>query len=143
MASRVFVQEGIADQFIEQLKTAFEAFSKGESIGDPSKETTAVGPIADKTQFKRVMEFMDIGKKDGELVTGGIQRGSSGLYVEPTIFKNAPSTSRIVQEEVFGPVVTVQTFKTEEEGVEMANSTVFGLSGMSTTSFRSLIPCSD
>lgn len=129
MASRIFVQEGIADKFIELLKAAFEAFSKGNMIGDPSLKETQVGPLADKAQFKRVMEYLEIGKKDGQLVTGGIQRGKDGLYVEPTIFKDLPNGSRIVQEEVFGPVVTVQTFKTEEDGVKLANDTVFGLSG--------------
>lgn len=129
MASRVFVQESIADRFIDLLKGAFEAASKTNMIGDPSDKNTQVGPLADKAQFKRVMEYLEIGKKDGELVTGGIQRGQNGLYVEPTIFKNTPNGSRIVQEEVFGPVVTVQTFKDEAEGVRMANDTVFGLSG--------------
>jgi aldehyde dehydrogenase (NAD+) len=129
MASRIFVQEGIADKFIELLKAAFEQFSKGNMIGDPSLKETQVGPLADKAQFKRVMEYLEIGKKDGQLVTGGIQRGKDGLYVEPTIFKDLPNGSRIVQEEVFGPVVTVQTFKTEEDGVKLANDTVFGLSG--------------
>ena len=128
MASRIFVQEGIADKYIEMLKGYFEAASKSNAIGDPSLAETQVGPLADKTQFKRVMEYLEIGKKDGELVTGGVQRGKDGLFVEPTIFKNTPNGSRIVQEEVFGPVVTVQTFKTEEEGVQMANDTIFGLS---------------
>lgn len=129
MASRVHVQESIADKFTDQLKQAFEELSKTAAIGDPSKPETQVGPIADKAQFSRVMEFLDIGKKDGTLVTGGVRRGENGLFVEPTIFKSTPSSSRIVQEEVFGPVVTVQTFKTEEEAIEMANATVFGLSG--------------
>ena len=129
MASRVFVQDSIADKFTDLLKQSFEAMSKTEAIGDPSKEQTQVGPLADKAQFQRVMEFLDIGKKDGSLVTGGARRGESGLFVEPTIFKNTPNESRIVQEEVFGPVVTVQTFKGEDEAIEMANNTVFGLSG--------------
>lgn len=128
MASRVFVQEGIADKFTDLLMGAFEQFSKGNFIGDPSDENTQVGPIADKKQFERVMEYLEIGKQDGELITGGMQRGGKGLFVEPTIFKNAPNTSRIVQEEVFGPVVTVQTFKDEAEAIELANDTVFGLS---------------
>lgn len=129
MASRVFVQESIADKFINLLADTFEAASKGNMIGDPSDPNTQVGPIADKAQFKRVMEYLEIGKKDGELVTGGIQRGKNGLFVEPTIFKNTPNESRIVQEEVFGPVVTVQTFKTEQDAIDMANDTIFGLSG--------------
>lgn len=129
MASRIFVQEGIADKFIETLKGAFEGASGSGIIGDPSQEQTQIGPLADKAQFQRVMDYLESGKKEGELVTGGVRRGESGLYVEPTIFKNTPNSAKIVQEEIFGPVVTVQTFKTEEEGVEMANDTVFGLSG--------------
>lgn len=128
MASRVYVQEGIAEKFIAALKQGFEDFSKGTAIGDPSKSSTQVGPLADQAQFKRVMEFMEIGKKDGSLVTGGVRRGDKGTFVEPTIFKDTPDGSRIVQEEVFGPVVTVKTFKTEEEAIEVANNTVFGLS---------------
>lgn len=130
MASRVFVQEAIADQFIETLKGAFEAASASGIIGDPASKTTQVGPLADQLQFKRVMEFLEIGKKDGTLVTGGVRKGEQGLFVEPTIFKNTPTESRIVKEEVFGPVVTVQVFKSEEEAVDLANDTVFGLSGM-------------
>lgn len=129
MASRIFVQDSISDKFINLLKDSFETVSKSNIIGDPSDKNTQVGPLADKAQFKRVMEFLEVGKKDGELVTGGIQRGKNGLFVEPTIFKNTPNGSRIVQEEVFGPVVTVQTFKGEEDAIKMANDTVFGLSG--------------
>ncbi|KEZ41781.1 Retinal dehydrogenase [Scedosporium apiospermum] len=128
MASRVFVQESIADNFIDLLKTSFETVSKSGAIGDPTDKNTQVGPLADKAQFDRVMEFFEVGKKDGELVTGGVQRGNVGLFVEPTIFKNTPGHSRIVREEVFGPVVTVQTFKTEEDAIKLANDTVFGLS---------------
>ncbi|KAF2482187.1 putative aldehyde dehydrogenase [Neohortaea acidophila] len=128
MASRVFVQESIADKFIDTLKSAFEGASSSGIIGDPMNESTQIGPLADKTQFKRVMEYIEGGKKDGQLVTGGVRKGEKGLFVEPTIFRNTPSTARIVQEEVFGPVVTVQTFKTEEEAIEMANDTIFGLS---------------
>ena len=128
MASRIFVQENISDKFINALSDAFKQASSGDMIGDPSLETTQVGPIADKVQFKRVMDLIEGGKKDGTLVTGGIQRGQSGLYVEPTIFKNVGKGARIQQEEVFGPVVTVQTFKDEDDAIELANDTVFGLS---------------
>lgn len=147
MASRVFVQAGIADKFIAGLKGAFEQMSGGEGIGDPyvirrltnqvevlilrlfrSNQQTQIGPLADKIQFGRVMEYIEGGKKDGQLVTGGIRRGEKGTYVEPTIFKDVPSEATISKEEVFGPVVTVTTFKTEEEAIEKANDTIFGLS---------------
>ena len=129
MASRIFVQEGIADKFIDTLKGGFESASSSGMIGDPSNQQTQVGPLADKVQFERVMEYLEIGKKEGTLVTGGVRRGEHGTYVEPTIFKNTPSESRIVKEEVFGPVVTVETFKDEAEAIEKANDSVFGLSG--------------
>jgi len=128
MASRLFVQDSIADKFINLLRDSFETASKSGIIGDPSDKNTQIGPLADKIQFKRVMDFFEVGKTDGKLVTGGVQRGKDGLYVEPTIFRNVPNESRIVQEEVFGPVVTVQTFNTEDEAIKMANDSVFGLS---------------
>ena len=132
MASRIFVQESIADKFIQVLKSCFEQASNSGIIGDPSDENTQVGPLADKAQFKRVMEYLDIGKKEGELVTGGVQWGAKdGLYVKPTIFKNLGKDSRIVREEVFGPVVTVQTFSSEEDAIKLANDSIFGLSGES------------
>lgn len=129
MASRIFVQESIVDEFTSRLKGAIEAASQSGVIGDPLNKSTQVGPLADQAQFKRVMEFLEIGKRDGELVTGGVRRGQTGLFVEPTVFRNLPSDSRIVREEVFGPVVTVQPFKTEEEAINLANDTIFGLSG--------------
>lgn len=132
MASRIFVQESIGDRFIGLLKESFEKASKSGMFGDPSDQNTQVGPLADKAQFKRVMEYLEIGKKEGELVTGGVQWGAKdGLYVEPTIFRNPGDQSRILQEEIFGPVVTVQTFQTEDEAIKLANDTIFGLSGKS------------
>ncbi|KAF2104085.1 putative aldehyde dehydrogenase [Rhizodiscina lignyota] len=128
MASRIFVQEGIADQFIGALKGALEGASASGAIGDPMNKNTMVGPVADKAQFDRVMSYIESGKKDGQLVTGGTRKGDKGNFIEPTIFKNTPSDAKIVREEVFGPVATVQTFKTEEEAIEMANDTIFGLS---------------
>lgn len=129
MASRVIVQESIVDKFLEALKASFERVSESGVIGDPMSKNTQVGPLADQSQFDRVMGFFKTGPQDGELVTGGVQRGNKGFFVEPTVFKNPSDDARIVQEEVFGPVIIVQTFKSEDEGVRMANDTPFGLSG--------------
>ena len=129
MASRVYIHETIADDFILRLKKAFDAVDQRNAIGDPLAETTEVGPLADQAQFDRVLSFLEIGKTDGELVIGGARRGQTGLFVQPTVFKNVGRESRIAKEEVFGPVITVQVFQTEEEAIKLANDTVYGLSG--------------
>ena len=125
-ASRVFVQESIAAKFVEQLKARFEGFS--HAMGDPQNPNIFLGPLVDGKQFDRVMEYLEIGKKEAELVTGGVRKGEKGFYVEPTIFLNPGDDARIYREEIFGPVTTLRTFKTEEEGIQLANDTTYGLS---------------
>lgn len=125
-ASRTFIHEDIADEFIKQLKARFEQFS--HAIGEPEDAKTFMGPLVDEKQFDRVMNFLEIGKSEAELVTGGVRKGDSGFYVEPTIFLNPKDDARIYREEIFGPVITLRTFKTEEEAIELANDTTFGLS---------------
>jgi len=90
---------------------------------------TFLGPLADAKQFERVMGFLDIGKEEAELITGGTRHGDKGFYVEPTIFLNPKDDARIYREEIFGPVITLRTFKTEEEAIKLANDTSYGLSG--------------
>ena len=125
-ASRTFVHEDIADDFIKQLKVRFEQLS--HAVGAPEGDKTSIGPLADGKQFERVMQFFEIGKTEAELVTGGVRKGDSGYYVEPTIFLNPKDDARIYREEIFGPVITIRTFKTEEEAIKLANDTAFGLS---------------
>ncbi|KAF2824056.1 aldehyde dehydrogenase [Ophiobolus disseminans] len=125
-ASRTFVHEDIADEFVKQLKVRFEQLS--QAIGAPSDAKTFMGPLADGKQFERVMSFLDIGKNEAELVTGGVRSGKEGFYIEPTIFLNPKDDARIYREEIFGPVITLRTFKTEEEAIKLANDTAFGLS---------------
>lgn len=131
-ASRTFVQESIASNFVQQLKARFEQFS--HAIGEPSDPKTFLGPLADGKQFERVMSYVDIGKNEAELITGGKRHGGSGFYVEPTIFLNPKDNARIYREEIFGPVITIRTFKTEEEAVQLANDTDYGLSACVFTS---------
>lgn len=125
-ASRTFVHESIADKYIAAVKTGFEGASA--VVGDALNPDTMIGPVADKKQYDRVMSFIDSGKKEAELLTGGTRKGDRGNFIEPTIFINPSLDARIIKEEIFGPVVTIQTFKTEEEVIEMANNTSFGLS---------------
>lgn len=125
--SRVLVQEGIAPRFIEALRDAFLKF--GQAMGDPAMEQTFLGPLADKAQFDRVIGFLQDGKKEGvEMVTGGVRKGDKGQFIEPTVLLNPGLNSRLYRDEIFGPVLTVRTFKTEEEAIQLANDTTYGLS---------------
>lgn len=92
-----------------------------------------LGPLADKLQFDRVMSFIESGKSESgaELVTGGDKISGKGLFVQPTIFLNAKDNAKIYREEIFGPVLNIKTFETEEEAIKLANDTSYGLAGKS------------
>lgn len=125
-SSRVLVQEGIAPKYIEAVKVAFERAS--EKMSDASLADTAFGPLADKKQFDRVMGFLNDAKAGGvQVLTGGGRKGDKGTFVEPTVLLNPDLKAKVYTEEIFGPVIVVRTFKTEEEAVELANDTTYGL----------------
>lgn len=97
-------------------------------MGDTLDPKTALGPLADQAQFDRVMGFLERGKKGGaQVLTGGVRKGEKGCYVEPTIFLNPDASAEIYTDEIFGPVLSIKTFKTEEEAIELANDTTYGL----------------
>ncbi|KIX06828.1 uncharacterized protein Z518_04804 [Rhinocladiella mackenziei CBS 650.93] len=125
-SSRVLVQEDIAEKFQEAVKAQFEAAN--QRLGaNPLDPTTTHGPVVDKAQYDRITGYIDIGKDDAELITGGRRKGNRGYAIEPTIFRNPNEGSRIWTEEIFGPVMSIKTFKTEEEAIELANATAYGL----------------
>ncbi|CEJ54248.1 hypothetical protein PMG11_00568 [Penicillium brasilianum] len=119
--SRVYVQENVYDKFVALFREKFAA----AKLGDPLDPATSHGPQVDVVQYKRVQEYLGIGQRDGSLTQGG--DANDGFFVKPTIFENVPEDSRLMREEVFGPVVTINKFKTEEEAVQKANDTEFGL----------------
>jgi aminomuconate-semialdehyde/2-hydroxymuconate-6-semialdehyde dehydrogenase len=123
--SRLYVQRGIFDAFV----AAFTAAAEALVIGDPKAPATQVGPLASEEHYKKVRSFLDEidGGGCGRMVTGGL---GEGWVVKPTIVLDAPASSRVVREEVFGPVVTVQPFDTEDEAVALANDSRFGLNAM-------------
>jgi aldehyde dehydrogenase (NAD+) len=127
-ASRLYVQEDIAATFIESLKAQFETSSKALGA-DPKEKTTQMSPSADKQQLDRVMSFIEMGKKTAQLLTGGSRKGEKGCFLAPTIFLNPTPDCPIYKEEIFGPVLVVKTFKTEEEVIQLANDTTYGLVG--------------
>ncbi|KAH7078175.1 Aldehyde/histidinol dehydrogenase [Paraphoma chrysanthemicola] len=125
--SRLFVHEDIAQNFVQELKKRFEQLAQN-NLGQPADPKTILGPVGDDRQFKSVMSFVDAGKAEADLVTGGARHGNTGWYIQPTIFLNPKADAKIYREEIFGPVLTIRTFKTEDEAIAMANDTSFGLS---------------
>ena len=126
--SRILVQEGIYDQFVVQFK---KYVSEASVVGDPFKDDTFQGPQVTKAQFERVLSYIESGKSEGaELVHGGEAHknvGGKGFFVSPTIFTNVKDNMKIYREEVFGPFVVISPFKTEEEAIERANDSTYGL----------------
>jgi aminomuconate-semialdehyde/2-hydroxymuconate-6-semialdehyde dehydrogenase len=122
--SRLFVQRGIHDEFMERYVRAAQAMKQG----DPKDPATEFGPLASKTHFEKVTSYFDTLEADGgRVVTGGV---GEGWFVDPTIIVDAPPAARVCREEIFGPVVVVQPFDTEEEVVAIANDTKYGLNAM-------------
>lgn len=126
--SRVLVQEGIHDVFVEKLVE----MASTAKMGNPMDMNTQVGPVTTRPQFQKVIDYIDIAQKEGaKCVLGGkpAERPEcgDGWFVEPTIFTNVRNDMRIAQEEVFGPVLSVIPFKDEEEAIEIGNDVVYGL----------------
>lgn len=122
--SRVYVQDTIADKFVEMFKLKFGPVK----VGDPTLEETDHGPQADKMQYDQVLKYLEIGKRDGKLIMGGNpEPAENGYFIPPTVFTETPEDSQVMKEEVFGPVVHINTFKTEEEVMAKANDTEYGL----------------
>ncbi|CAL9186299.1 aldehyde dehydrogenase family 2 member C4-like [Musa acuminata AAA Group] len=122
--SRVYVQEGIYDEFVRKAAQS----AKSWVVGDPFDPNVQQGPQVDKTQFERVLSYIELGKTEGAtLLTGGRRCGDKGYYIEPTIFTDVKKEMRIAQEEIFGPVMSLMKFKTIEEAIEKANATRYGL----------------
>jgi len=122
--SRVYVQETIYDKFLDLLVQRVKA----QTIGDGFDEQSGGGPVISKGQYERVWGYIDSGKQEGaKPILGGVKRSGKGFYVDPTIFTDIRPGMKIVKEEIFGPVLSVGKFKTEDEAVALANDTTYGL----------------
>ncbi|MCT8992285.1 betaine-aldehyde dehydrogenase [Chelativorans sp. SCAU2101] len=126
--TRVFLQKGIYDRFLERLTQRTRAIR----IGDPLDPETHLGPLISEAQRERVLSYIELGKREGaHLHLGGgvpnLQGLEKGFFVEPTIFTNVRDDMRIAREEIFGPVMCVLSFESEQEVVARANDTEFGL----------------
>ena len=124
--SRLYVQEGVAEEVISKLKNRMDTLI----IGDPLDKNTDIGAINSKMQLKKIVEITQSGKDEGGvLFQSKCTTPKSGYWFKPTLISNVAQSSRVVQEEIFGPVLAVQTFRTVDEVIEKANNTPYGLSG--------------
>lgn len=128
--SRLLLEESIYDAFIDVLKERTKEIQVGPGLDSESQ----MGPVVSEIQMNKVLDYIEIGKKEGAtLLVGGnriVDNGlENGYFIEPTIFVDTKPDMRIVQEEIFGPVLVVQKFKTEEEALQLANDTKYGLAG--------------
>ncbi|RRJ88251.1 5-carboxymethyl-2-hydroxymuconate semialdehyde dehydrogenase [Gulosibacter macacae] len=131
--SRVLVQREIYDDFIER----YAERARNIVVGVPSDPATEVGSLVHPTHFDKVMSYIEIGKTEGRLLAGGGRAEgfeNEGNYVAPTVFADVAPDARIFQEEIFGPVVAITPFDTDEEALELANNTKYGLAAYVWTS---------
>jgi len=127
--SRIIIEESIKDRFVARLAQRANAMTIGPGVENPD-----MGPLVSEAQMNKVLQYIQIGKSEGAVCVCGGARYTEGVcakgyFVRPTIFDNCTSEMRIVKEEIFGPVVTVSAFKTEEEAIALANGTEYGLAG--------------
>lgn len=124
--SRVLVEQSIYDRFLE----AFVVATKGLKVGDPLDPATEIGPMVSAGQRTSVERYLAVAREEGaRFRIGGERRPGKGFYLMPTVLDGLPSGSRVCQEEIFGPVASILPFRDEREAVELANDTVYGLSG--------------
>lgn len=123
--SRLFVQENVAEEVIKKLKLRIANLI----VGDPMDKNTDIGAINSKEQLQKINHYITIGEKEGmSCYQPKGELPKKGFYCKPTLFMGAAQSSRLVQEEIFGPVLTIQTFRTTEEVIEKANNIPYGLS---------------
>ena len=124
--SRVIVEEPIYDEFVDRLRERAEALK----VGDPSANSN-LGPVINEAAMQTMLEYIEIGKKEGRLVAGGnaVETPEKGYYLAPTVIADVPPKARIAQEEIFGPVLAVIRARDFDHALEIANNTEFGLTG--------------
>src|SRR5256885_11423079 len=123
--SRVIVSEKVYDSFLQKLVDRAKKITVGPS-DDPNNY---MGPVINQSAMKSILDYIEVGKKEGRLLTGGKRAAGDGYFIEPTIIADVPPKARLAQEEVFGPVLAVIKAKNFDQALEIANNTEFGLTG--------------
>jgi 1-pyrroline-5-carboxylate dehydrogenase len=123
--SRAIVDEKVYDVFLEKLKVRVEKIK----VGPPVDPEVFMGPVINATSKKSIQAYIEIGKQEGRLITGGGEVPGPGYFLEPTVIADVPPQGRIAQEEIFGPVLAVIKARNYDEALEIANNTEYGLTG--------------
>ncbi len=130
--SRAVIVEDVYDTVLNRVVE----LTKEIKVGDPTEQVTFMGPVNDHNAFKKIMEYVEIGKQEGKLMAGGEGDHSKGYFIQPTIIADLAPDARIMQEEIFGPVVGFTKAKDFTEAIEIANNTEYGLTGAVITKNR-------
>ncbi|MDE3840813.1 L-glutamate gamma-semialdehyde dehydrogenase [Bacillus methanolicus] len=123
--SRAVIVEDVYDQVLNRVVELTNQLT----VGNPEDQNTFMGPVIDQNAYDKIMEYIEIGKKEGKLMTGGEGDNSKGFFIKPTVFADLDPNARIMQEEIFGPVVGFAKAKDFDHAIEIANNTEYGLTG--------------
>jgi 1-pyrroline-5-carboxylate dehydrogenase len=123
--SRLIVHEAVYESLVEKVLTGTEAIT----VGPPRDRNNFMGPVINQAALDKTLSYIEIGHEEGRLVIGGKRIGDSGYFLEPTIFTDILPESRLGQEEIFGPVLAVMKAKDFDEALDIANNTIYGLTG--------------
>ncbi len=122
--SRILAHEAVYDEVVERLA----ARANSLRMGDPLETSTSLGPVVSEAQMHSVLDYIEVGRREGaHVVTGGKRAGEEGYYIQPTVFSGVRHDMRISQEEIFGPVAAVIPFRDEDDAIRMANGTLYDL----------------
>lgn len=123
--SRAIIEAPVYDEFVAKLKVAVDRLQ----IGDPANDIR-IGPVVSAKAQQTILDYIEIGKKEGKLLNGGGKvEGNDGYFIKPTVFVNVKPTARLMQEEIFGPVLAVCKAKDYDDALKIANNTIYGLTG--------------
>jgi 1-pyrroline-5-carboxylate dehydrogenase len=130
--SRAIVVESVYDEFLERLKRRVKEIR----VGDPTEPSSDMGPVINASAKKSIFDYIELGRREGRLLTGGDDAGTGGYFISPTVIADVSPRSRIAQEEIFGPVLAVIKANDFDQALEIANNTEYGLTGAVFTTNR-------
>lgn len=132
--SRAIVDKSVYNQFVKKIKVEVDNIKQG-----PAEQNFYMGPVASASAERTILEYIEIGKKEGKLLNGGAKADGNGYYIQPTVFIDIKPTHRLAREEIFGPVLAVIKSKNYDDGLKIANDTIYGLTGSVYTKNRKKI----